>query len=307
MTRTAGRDPEATPCPAGAAAARAPEAPRSLAALHAALRAEIAPLGSAAVAFSGGVDSTLVLALATEVLGARALGVVGVSPSLAPAETADARRLAGALGARIVFVASGQMDDPAYVANDARRCFHCKTDIYAACRAVAAEHDLAAILNGTNADDPGDVRPGLAAAEQASVRSPLLACGMRKDDVRRLARHLGLPNWDKPANACLASRLPHGTSVTTARLAAVDAVEQELRALGFRQVRARHHGDIVRLEVEPGRVDELRALSDDPRLMQAIRAAGFLSAQIAGDGYRTGRLSRLESATPALDQAEEGP
>jgi len=259
--------------------------------LHEALVAFVAPLGSAAVAFSGGVDSTLVLAVATEALGPRAVGVVGVSPSLAPAEADDAERLARALGARLLLVPSRQMDDAAYRANTPRRCYHCKSDVYLACRRVARRHGLAAILNGTNVDDLGDVRPGLEAADEARVLSPLLSCGLGKDDVRRLARHLELPNWDKPANPCLASRLPHGTPVTRERLAAVDVVEGSLRALGFRQVRARHHGEVVRLEVEPGRVDELVAIGEDPRLRAAVRAAGFARHEIARDGYRMGRLA----------------
>ncbi|HZL99737.1 MAG TPA: ATP-dependent sacrificial sulfur transferase LarE, partial [Planctomycetota bacterium] len=190
------------------------------------LRAEIARHGSAVVAFSGGVDSSVVLAVAVEQLGPRALGVTSVSPSVAPDEAAEARRVAGFLGVELRLVETHELDDAAYVANAPDRCFHCKRGLYALCRRVADERGLAALLNGTNADDPGDWRPGLRAAEQAGVQSPLLACGLGKPRVRAVAALLGLPNRDRPATACLASRLPYGTAVTAGRLAAVAAVER---------------------------------------------------------------------------------
>jgi uncharacterized protein len=271
--------------PAGPARGRA--APAALAARE----AEIATCGSAVVAFSAGVDSTLVLAVAVRVLGARALAVMGLSPSVAPEEADDARRLAEALGARLLLRSTDELSDPDYVRNAPDRCFHCKTGLYAACRLVAAEHGLAAVLNGTNADDVGDWRPGLRAADDADVRSPLLACGLDKQDVRALARHLALPNWDKPALACLASRLPYGTAVTRERLAAVHHVERHLRERGFPVVRARHHGDQVRLEVQPVRVATLLALRGDEALEEAVRVAGFRTYAVEPEGYRSGRLN----------------
>ena len=267
------------------------QAPRSPAALVAALHAEIAAYGSAVVAFSGGIDSTVVLALAAQVLGERALGVTGLSPSVAPAEAADAERLAKRLGARLLFADTAELARPGYVANGPDRCFHCKTELYGVCRAIADAHGLRCIANGTNADDTGDWRPGLVAAADADVRSPLLACGLRKAEVRAVGRHLGLPNWDKPALACLASRLPYGTAVTPSRLAAVDAVERALRGFGFREVRARHHGQAVRLEVESGRVSELSALGAAGALDAPVHAAGFLRWSIEPDGFRSGRLN----------------
>jgi uncharacterized protein len=278
---------------ASAGRERAPDvagASRELQALQS-LQAEIARCGPSVVAFSAGVDSTLVLAVAVRVLGGRVLAVTGSSASLAPEEAADARRLAGSVGARLLVRSTGEMSDPDYVRNGPDRCFHCKTGLYAVCREVAAEHGLAAILNGTNADDVSDWRPGLLAAEDADVRSPLLACGLGKADVRALARHLGLPNWDKPALACLASRLPYGTAVTPGRLAAVHRVERHLRERGFRQVRARHHGEVVRLEVEPGRVADLVALREDAALSAAVHEAGFRAFTVEPDGYRSGRLN----------------
>ncbi|MEM7245404.1 MAG: ATP-dependent sacrificial sulfur transferase LarE [Acidobacteriota bacterium] len=258
-----------------------------------ALRRNVAEHDSVLVAFSAGVDSTLVLAVATEVLGDRALGVTGVSPSVAPAEIASAKELAEALGARLRLASTNEMDDPSYVANPTNRCFHCKTELYSVCERVAREEGVTTILNGTNADDPGDHRPGLVAADNARVRSPLLECGLHKDDVRAVARHLGVPNWDKPALACLASRLPHGTPVTIERLRSVDSIEIALREMGFQQVRARHFGDEVRLEVESERVDELSDRLHEAVLQAAVSQAGFSHATVTPGGYRTGRLNEL--------------
>ena len=255
------------------------------------LREAIARHGSAVVAFSGGVDSSVVLAVAVEQLGARALGVTSISSSVAPDEAAEARRVAAQLGVELRFVETDELADEAYVANAPDRCFHCKRGLYAVCRQVADESGLAAILNGTNADDPADWRPGLRAAELAGVHSPLLECGLGKAAVRAIAARLALPNWDRPATACLSSRLPYGTRVTAERLAAVAAVERHLLARGFRQVRARHLGATVSLEVEPERTAELLALAREPSLLEAVRAAGFALVQVQAEGYRSGRLN----------------
>lgn len=261
------------------------------AALVDALHAAVARHDSALVAFSGGVDSTLVLKLAHDVLGERALGVIGRSPAVPPAELAHAAALADEIGARLRVVDTDEMSDPNYVANPNDRCFFCKQELYDVCHRVAAEERIATILNGTNADDPGDWRPGLRAADRAGVASPLLECGLGKQQVRDVARALGLSNWDKPALACLASRLPHGTPVTAQRLAAVDEVERALRDHGFRDVRARHLGEQVSLEVDAPRVAELRALLRDGALAAVLERAGFQRALVAADGYKTGRLN----------------
>jgi len=269
------------------------------------LRAEVARQGSAAVAFSGGVDSSVVLAVAVEQLGPRALGVTSISPSVAPDESAEAHRVADWLGIELCVIETGELRDEAYAANAPDRCFHCKRGLYAACRRVADERGLAVVLNGTNADDLSDWRPGLVAAEQAGVHSPLLACGLGKGAVREIAAQLGLPNWDRPATACLASRLPYGTRVTAERLEAVAAVEAHVRGLGFRQVRARHLGATVSLEVEPERVAELAARAQDPGLLAVVRAAGFVHAAIAADGYRSGRMNAALGMTGTDSTAAE--
>jgi uncharacterized protein len=267
-----------------------------------ALQHNVAAHGSAAVAFSAGVDSTLVLKIAVDVLGDRALAVTGESASVASAELRDARELAAQLGARLHLAPTHELDDPAYAANPTNRCFHCKTELYAVCRSVADAHGLAVILDGTNADDAGEWRPGLAAGDLAGVQAPLRDCGLSKDAVRQVARHLGLPNWNKPALACLASRLPYGTRVTAQRLAAVDAVEQQLRAMGFRDVRARHHGEAVHLEVDPERVAELSRRVDEPALVEIVRSAGFQQSVVTPGGYRRGRLNDiLASHTASTD------
>lgn len=261
-----------------------------------ALRDLVAEQGSAAVAYSGGVDSTVVLAIATEVLGPLGVGVLGLSPAVPPTEIRDAIDIAGRLGARLVLVDTHEMDSADYVANPPDRCFHCKTELYRVCGQVAARQGLDVILNGTNADDVGDWRPGLKAASEAAVCSPLLECGLGKADVRDVARQLDLPNWDKPAQPCLASRLPYGTTVTPQRLEAVDVVEQHLRARGFRQVRARHHGEVVRLEVEAEHTATLAALRNDADLIAAVTRAGFRRLEVESGGFRSGRLNdELES------------
>src|SRR5918911_2102814 len=206
-------------------------------------------LDGALVAFSGGVDSAFVLAVAREVLGARAVALTAHSPSVPQAERSDARALAQRLGARHVVVESREMDDPRYVANGTDRCYYCKSELYRLCEEVARREGLAAILDGFNADDRRDFRPGHRAAEERAVRSPLAEAGLTKAEVRAWSEALGLPTWDKPQMACLASRLPYGTAVTPERLAQGERAEERLRALGLRQLRVRHHGDIGRIEV----------------------------------------------------------
>jgi uncharacterized protein len=252
------------------------------------LSANVRELGSALVCYSGGVDSAFVLAIATRELGARAIGMTAVSPSLPPGELDDARQLALEIGADHRVVQSNEMADPRYVANQPDRCFYCKSELYDIAEAKRREWGLAVTLNGTNCDDLGDHRPGLEAAKKASVRSPLVECGFTKADVRAASQTIGLRAWDKPALACLSSRIPYGTSVTSERLAQIGGFEADLRQLGFRQVRVRYHDKLARVELDLTELE--RAV--DPAVRGEIVAAGkrngFQYVTLDLGGYRMG-------------------
>jgi uncharacterized protein len=266
-----------------------------------AMRADFRAWGSALVCFSGGIDSTLAAALAHEVLGPRAVAMTAVSPSLAPSELVHARELAARIGVRHEVVESHEIDEPGYVANDGRRCFYCKTELYGIAATHAARWDLAAVVNGTNLDDLGDYRPGLEAAANAAVKSPFVTHGLTKADVRRVAKHLGLPSWDKPAAACLSSRLPHGTPVTRERLLQIATFEAALHDLGLRQVRVRWHGlegvggqlagALARVEVAQEELDS--AYAQHEAIARAGKTAGFLFVTLDLEGYRVGSQNAL--------------
>ncbi len=253
-------------------------------------------IGPVVVAFSGGADSALVAWAATTALGAeRALCATAVSPSLPADALADCRALAREWGLRYVEVPSAEMDDPAYRRNDAERCYHCKAGLLDALAPLAAAESATVVL-GVNVDDLSDHRPGQRAAAERGARFPLVEAGMTKTDVRRVSRRAGLRTWDKPAAACLASRLPHGTAVTLQRLEAVDAAETGVRALGFSQVRVRHHGELARVELE---MDELPlALERRAEVVEAVRAAGYRYVTLDLEGFRSGSLNPLSSLAP---------
>jgi uncharacterized protein len=241
---------------------------------------------SVLVCFSGGVDSAFVLKAAHVALGDRALGLTALSPALPIAEREAASAVAAEIGVPHAVVDSHEIDDPSYVKNAVNRCFFCKSELYRIALAEGERRGFAVVVNGTNLDDLGDHRPGLQAATDQGVRSPLVELGFTKDDIRRCARAIGLSVWDKPAAACLASRIPYGTSVTNERLRQIDRAEDGLRALGFRQVRVRYHGDVARVEV--GAAELAAAFERRAEVSAACHRAGFTFATLDLDGYRLG-------------------
>jgi len=265
------------------------------------LRDGIAGAGGALVAFSAGVDSTFVLAVAREVLGDGAVALTAHSPSVPAAERAEARRLAARLGARHVEVESREQEDPRYVANGPDRCYFCKTELYRLCLETARTLGLAAVLDGFNADDRRDHRPGHRAALEGRVRSPLAEAGLTKAEVRAWSEAYGLPTWDKPQMACLASRIPYGTPVTPERLARVERAEAALRALGLRSFRVRHHGDIGRIELSAEEMADGFARRE--ALAAAVRAAGFPCAVLDLEPFRSGRMNDLAGLSLPVEPA----
>lgn len=268
-------------------------------------------MGSVLVCYSGGIDSAFVLAVAHRVLGDRCIGMTAVSPSLAPFEKEEAVAIAEAIGARHELVDSNEIEDEGYARNDVDRCFHCKSELYRISEKKQREWGLAAVVNGTNLDDLGDYRPGLEAAKEAGARSPLVEAGMNKEDVRRLAKAMGLRIWDKPAAACLSSRLPYGTRVTRERLAQIAALEGDLHALGIRQARVRWHAASAATEgtreaaiarIEIGRDELPKAFDARDAIVAAGKRAGFAYVTLDLAGYRTGSHNEVlaKRALPVL-------
>ena len=273
------------------------------------LRDEIAGMKRVVVAFSGGVDSSLVLKVAADVLGQDAVGVLAVSPSLPQSEKDEAIALAKSIGAALETIETREVEDVSYAVNAPNRCFFCKDHVYAALKGHAERHGITHVLDGMNADDTLDIRPGRAAAVKHGVRSPLHELGFTKSEVREAAKSLGLPTWDKPAAACLSSRIPYGTAVTVDLLRRIEAGEAYVRSLGFRELRVRHHGDVARIEVPE--LEFSAALSKQHELVGGLKALGWLYVTLDLEGLRTGSMNetlkhgaRTSVRTPATRDAD---
>ncbi|MBN1607953.1 MAG: ATP-dependent sacrificial sulfur transferase LarE [Polyangiaceae bacterium] len=269
------------------------DSPNGFAPKLAELRALLKKLGSVLVCYSGGTDSAFLLAVATSELGNLAIGLTALSPSLAQTERADAERIARSIGAVHRFVETREFDLPEYTANGPDRCLHCKSVLYQVAEEKRREWDLSVILNGTNVDDLGDYRPGNVAAEKAGVRSPLVELGFTKADVRAAARLLGLDVWDKPAAACLSSRIPYGTPVTPERLTQVEQLEATLRELGFGQLRVRWHHELARIEIDLVELERVLSPGLRERIVEAGKSCGFAFVTLDLAGYRQGSHNEL--------------
>jgi uncharacterized protein len=250
----------------------------------------VAPRGSALVAFSGGVDSSLALAVAARALPAGSvLAVTSNNETYLPSELDLARDFATSLGVEHLVVNTRELDDPNYASNPTNRCYFCKSTLYSDLTALAGEKGYGCVVDGANKDDEGDYRPGRKAARELGVVSPLSEAGVGKAEVRELAKLLGLPSWDKPALACLSSRFPYGQEITPEKLTQVARAEEFMRREGFRQVRVRHHGEIARLEVGPEELE--RAFSEREKITAELLDAGFLYVTLDLAGYKSGSLN----------------
>ncbi len=266
-----------------------PDIDVSLAEKDVKLRSLIKGYSSLIVAYSGGVDSTFLAGVADEVLGSKSLAVTSRSPSVAPEELEAASELATKRGWRHLIVNTDEMNDPRYLANDGRRCFFCKTELYTHLDKVAGDEGITKVANGANTDDLGDYRPGMEAAKNFEVISPLVEAGMTKQDIRDLSKRMDLPTWDKPAQPCLSSRIPYGTMVSVEALGMIGKAEKGLRELGFGVVRVRHYDDVGRVEIPLDDFDRFEMVRAEASAI--VLGAGYESMELEPKGFKSGGLN----------------
>ncbi len=270
------------------------ELPDELKAKRERLLGLLASYGSCAVAFSGGLDSTVLAKAAQLALGEKAVAITGVSASLAAGELEECRQLARRIGIRHEILQTDELSNPDYQRNTADRCYHCKIELFGQVEKAAQRLGLAVVADGSNRDDHGEHRPGLRAAAEQKVRSPLAECDLTKSELRRLAADWELPTWDKPATPCLSSRIAYGEQVTPERLAMIDQAERALREHGFRPLRVRYHkGDLARIEVSPEAIAKLLDAELRRQVVEALKSAGFKYVSLDLEGFRSGSLNEI--------------